>query len=119
MSKFVSRSIVLRNGNKVPNLKSFEKDAVKFAGTFKSMDGGGTFDTNPEHLFTINQVIAKVGAKLDWSDVQEENWSVELVGGNRYEYSGVDFLEEGKITVDGENEVVLPLLFKAQSRTIR
>ncbi len=119
MSKFVSRSIVLRNGNKVPNLKSFEKDAVKFAGTFKSMDGGGTFDMNVEHLFTVNYVIPKAGAKIDWSDVQDEKWTIELVGGNRIEYTGVDFLEEGKITVDGENEVVMPLMFRAESRTIR
>lgn len=117
--KYVSRVIVMRNGTRITDFKSFKKDAVKYGEVVELMDDQGVVENAKRYGFSIDYVIPKVGAKLDWSDVRDETWSVQFrEGGNKVTYSGVDCLVEGDSTTDGQKETVMTLTFAAQDRII-
>lgn len=116
--KYVSRCMVMRNGTKVEHLKSFNCDEVEFAQQIALMDGAGFIDKMPAHGFSVNYVMPKSGAKMDWTDVEDETWVIALKGGGRVTYSGVKFLKRGAWDVDGESETVLPLFFGAETEII-
>lgn len=119
MSKYVSRVVCMRNGARVMNVKNFKKGEVVFREIVKTMDGPDTVDVSPDHTFSIDHVITKATPKIDWSEVENENWSFQLDGGGTMEYSGVALLKEGEMTVDFEKETVVTVSFHAKSRTIR
>jgi hypothetical protein len=118
--KGVSRiTAAMRNGSKVENLKSFKKDPINYRQGFSYMGGTGTFEVSKKHTFSVDVVIDKNTPKIDWSEVENENWSFELNGGSRVEYTGVDCLTEGEMIVDFEKETVMTLTFQAEGRSIR
>jgi len=118
--KGVSRIVAaMRNGAKVENLKNFKKDLLNYRQGFSYMGGTGTFEVSKLHTFSIDLVINKNTPTIDWSDIEDENWSFELNGGTRLEYTGVDCLTEGEMTVDFEKETVITITFQAEDRSIR
>ena len=115
-TKFVSRSRVTRNGKKVTDLKDYTEDDIELRGVSTTMDSSGTFGKNKKYGFKINQVVAKTGAKHDWSDIVDETWIVELDGGHRCIFTGVDCITQGGIKTDGESESVRTLTLFASGK---
>ncbi|MCL2219331.1 MAG: hypothetical protein FWC23_05385 [Chitinispirillia bacterium] len=111
--KYVSRNTVLRNGTKLEDMKSFKMGEKTHRTEVELMDGTGTVDTVSPYKFSIDYAIPKTGAKLDWSDVVDDTFIIELDGGKRVTYSGVDCLSQGEATMDGAQEAVIPLEFIA------
>lgn len=117
--KYVSRARVSRNGQKVQHLKNMKFGEDKYATEVETMDGGGTVDNPKRHRFSLDYALPKTGAKLDWSDVRDEDWTVDLDGGLKAIYTGVDCMSRGEITVDGEKEAVTTLEFYAETLVIK
>ena len=117
--KYVSRCRVMRNGAKVLDLKNFKWAETVYRAKIMTMDGPGTVELPDGPSFTIDQVLPKENAKLNWRDVADETWVVELQEGNRLIFTGVDCLKRGEMTIDGEKESVSTLDFAATSVTIQ
>jgi hypothetical protein len=117
--KFVSRCRVMRNGKRVLNMKNFKMGEDVYRAAISTMDGQGTVDVPKKPAFTLDYVIPRESAKLDWSDVSDETWVVELDGGRRVIFSGVDSIKRGEITMDSEKETVFSVEFSAESQTIQ
>lgn len=111
--KYVSRVTVLINGAKQDHLKNFKAHAQDYRGSFKLIDGVGTYDTVKEHKFSLDYAIPKTGAKIDWSDIEDATIIVSLKGSKSIIYSGTDCLGRGEITLDGEKESVFTIEFAA------
>lgn len=119
MSKYVSRVVCMRNGSRVRDVKNYKKDPVRYREPVDTMDDSDTVEVAKRHTFSIDHVVTKATTKIDWSEVVDENWSFDLQGGSRIEYTGVSCLEEGEITVDFEKETVQTVTFHAKTRNIR
>jgi hypothetical protein len=118
MKTYVSRYIVTRNGSVVQNVKSYSKGAITHRTAIDLMDEQGVIDNAPSYPFSIDIVIPVVNAKLDWTDVQSEIWTIQpRNGGTKTVYTGVKFLAEGESTGDGKAESTLKLDFIAETRT--
>lgn len=117
--KYVSRVTVLIDGAKQDHLKNFKAHPQDYRGSFKLMDGMGTYDTVKEHKFALDYAIPKAGAKIDWSDIEDATVIVNLKGGKSMIFSGTDSLGRGEITVDGEKESVFTIEFAAEDSTIQ
>lgn len=111
MKRYVSRCYVLQNGKKIPHLKNFKWNARKYAEMFKHMDGVGFVDTIPDNTFSFDYVIPATAPTLDWSDIDGDTFIVLLKGGQRITFSGVKSMEDGELTIDGEKESVMTILF--------
>lgn len=116
--KFVSRCIVLRNGSRVSNMKNFKFGAITYRGETETNDGGGTYNKPRVYKFSLDYAIPKDSPKLDWSDIEDEDWTIELEGGKRVNYTGVDCLDRGEISIDQEKESVMTINFRAQTESI-
>jgi len=116
--KMVNRVTVMRNGTRVDNVKNFKKLEVEHRKEVDMMDGSGSVEVTVKHKFSLDYVIPAEGAKLDWDSVQDDTFSIELNGGRRLTYSGVDLLKEGEFTTDGDGEAVMTLEFIAVDRNI-
>lgn len=119
MSRYVSRVVGMRNGSRIVDIKNFKKDAVEYRKSVTTMGGTDTVEVAGDHVFSFDHVLTKVNPKIDWSEVENENWAFELNGGSRIEYTGVDCLTEGDITVDNEKETIQTITMHAKTRTIR
>lgn len=112
--KFVSRVLVMRNGAKQENMKSFVEGEVPYASQIDLMDETGTADIVNRYTFALNYVIPVSAAKMDWSDVRDETWVVQnRPDGSKRTYTGVDCLSRGEVTFDGQGESVMRLNFVA------
>jgi len=116
--KMVNHAGLMLNGARVGNLKSFKKDEVEHRAEVDMMDGCGSVERTKKHKFSFDYVIPAEGAKLDWDKVEDATLTVELTGGRRLTYSGVDLLTEGEFTTDGDGEAVMTLSFIAAARNI-
>lgn len=116
--KSVSRCIVLRNGTKIENLKSFKEGEHVYREEKELMDTTTTIERSFKYTFSMDYVIPFDRAKLDWGDVENETWIIELNNGQRVTYTGVDCTKRGEVTYDGQNETVIPLEFVAIGRNI-
>jgi hypothetical protein len=117
--KYVSRVRVMRNGNRIQDMKQFKSDTIEYRAEVDTMDGSGTVEKNKKVKFSLDYAIPKVNAKLDWSDVVDETWTIELEGGRRVTYTGVDILSKGETTYDSQKEAVFTLSFIAESEVIQ
>lgn len=108
----------MRNGTKLEDMKSFKMGEKTHRTEVELMDGVGTVDAASGDKFSLDYAIPKTSAKLDWSDVVDETWIVELDGGGRVVYSGVDCLSQGEVTIDGQQESVIPLEFIAARKDV-
>jgi hypothetical protein len=117
--KYVSRCRVTRNGARVTDLKNFKWAEDVYRSKIMTQDGPGTVDLPDGPAFTIDYVVPKTDAKLNWRDVEDETWVVELQGGKRVIFTGVDCLKRGEAPVDGEKETVMTLEFAATTATIQ
>ena len=117
--KYVSRARVTRNGKRVEHLKNFKMGEAVYRGEVPTMDGGGTSDITKRRRFSLDYAMPKTDPKLDWSDVDDENWVIDLEGGRQVIYTGVDCLKRGEFTIDGENESVFTVDFWADSEVIK
>lgn len=117
--KFVSRCRVMRNGKRVLNMKNFKMGEDVYRAQLQTMDGPGTVDVPKKPSFSLDYAIPRDNAKLDWSDVSDETWVVELDGGRRVIFSGVDSISRGEITMDSEKETVFTVNFSSESQTIQ
>jgi hypothetical protein len=61
----------------------------------------------------------KINPKLDWSDVRDEDWTVDLEGGKQAIYTGVDCLSRSEFTTDGDKESVFTIMFRADTEVIK
>lgn len=118
-TKYVSRARVTRNGQKVQHMKNFKFGEALYATEVETMDGGGTVDNPRRHRFSLDYAIPKNSPKLDWSDVRDEDWTVELEGGKKAIYTGVDCLSRGEFTVDAQKESVMTLNFYAATEVYK
>lgn len=119
MPKYVSRVFVMRNGSSFQHFKNFRKAEVPYGSQVDLMDGVGTVDIAKRHQYSIDYVIPVVGAKLDWSDVVDEIWIIQMRdGGSKVIYTGVTCITEGEAYFDAQNETVMTLTFVADDRTI-
>lgn len=116
--KYVSRARVTRNGQKIQHMKSFRRREYSYAAEVETMDGGGSVDLPKRPGFSLDYALPKTNPKLDWSDVRDEDWTVELDGGKRIIYTGVDCVSMGEVTIDGEKESVATLTFIAATEVI-
>lgn len=117
--KYVSRVKVFRQGQRVKHLKNYKANEVAYRAEVATLDGYGTADVTKKIGFTIDYAIPRgEPAKLDWSDVVDEDWVVELEGGRRVNYGGVDCLNRGEYTTDGEKETAFTLTFLAETEVI-
>ena len=116
--KYVSRAVVIRNGKRQSDLKNFKVGELAYRGEVDTMDGSGSTGKAKKHRFSFDYAIPKTAAKLDWSDVEDETWIIELDGGRRITFSGVDCLTRGEFITDAEKETVMPLSFIALSEDI-
>lgn len=119
MSKYVSRSFVLRNGTRLPDVKNAGCDEVTYREIVTTMTGSGTFETSKKYTFSFDQVIRKGAQHPDWSSVENEKWTIDFEGGFRVEFSGVSCLSEGEIKSDGEKETVQTIKMHGEVRSIR
>lgn len=118
MKSYVSRHVITRNGVVVQHLRSYSKGAITHATPIDLMDGQGVVENPPSYPFSVVYVIPRVGAKLDWTDVLDEIWTVQpRGGGTKTVYTGVRFLEEGESSSDGKGETTMQLNFIAATRT--
>lgn len=118
-TKYVKRCRVTRNGQTVPHLKNYENGEQEYASDIKLMDGDGSSESVKRVRFSIDYAIPQAGAKLDWSDVKDETWTVELQGGQRITYTGVDCLKRGAFKTDMDNEAVFTLSFIATTESTK
>jgi hypothetical protein len=119
MSKYVSRAVAMRNGSRVPDIKSVVLDEVVFRGETMTMDGPGTFEVGKKYTFSFDQVIRKGASHTDWESASGENWSFELNGGTRVDYVNCDCISEGEIKMDFEKETVQTIKFHGELRSFR
>jgi hypothetical protein len=112
-TKFVSRCRITRNGQKVADLKNYTEDDIDLRGVVSTMESTGTYEKTKKYGFKIDQVIAKTGAKHDWSDAVDETWTIELDGGHRTTFTEVSCINQGGVKTDGESESVRTLTFCA------
>jgi hypothetical protein len=117
--KYVSRCRVMRNGKRVKNLKNFKMGEAVYRAPVQTFDGQGTVDVPRKPSFTFDYALPSTDATLDWSDVSDETWVVELDGGKRAIFSGVDCIKRGEVTMDMEKEVVFTIEFSAETETIQ
>jgi len=108
----------MHNGKKLEHLKNFKKLEEEFRAEVDLMTGSGTVDKARKFKFSLDYAVPKVGAKLDWSDVSDATFIIEIKDGNRVTYSGVDCLSQGEMTLDGQQEAVMTLTFIATSKDI-
>lgn len=118
-TKYVKRSRVTRNGQTVQHLKNYENGEQEYASEVKLMDGDGSSESVKRFRFLIDYAIPQIGAKLDWSDVRDETWTVELQGGQRITYTGVDCLKCSAFKTDMDNEAVITLSFIATTMSMK
>lgn len=111
--KYANRARVTRNGQKVPHMKHFTRREAVYSSEVETMEGGGTVEKPKRPGFSIGYVLPKTNPKLDWSDVKDEDWVVEIQGGKRVIYTGVDCLSMGEFNLDGDGESVATLTFYA------
>lgn len=117
MKKYVSRVIVMREGERITDFKNFKKSEVAYRDTVELMGSTGTVEKTPQQGFSIDYVIPVSNAKLSWSDVIDETWSIQYrEGGARMTYTGVDCISEGEAVTDGQGETVMTLTFAAEDR---
>lgn len=116
--KYVSRCIVLDSGKRIPHLKNFKWSERKIAEQIKLMDGIGVVDTIPDQTFGFDYAVPAVAPKLDWSDVVDKTYIVQLKSGQRVTFTGVDCLSQGEIAFDGEKESVMPITFSYEDFVI-
>jgi hypothetical protein len=118
-TKYVNRCIVKRNGTSVQHMKNFKMGAAAYRAQLSTSSGQGTVGVQKKSGFSLDYAIPRSNAKLDWSDVIDETWVVELDGGRRAIYTGVDALERGEVTFDWEKESVITIPFAAATETIQ
>lgn len=116
-TKYVKRARVSRNGQTIQHMKSYEEGEIEYASEVKLMDSDGSSDSLPRYRFKIDYAIPQAGATLDWSGVRDETWVIELQGGRRVTYTGVDCLKRSGYKTDGDNEGVITLDFIATTQT--
>ena len=116
MKQYVSRCTVTRSGTSLDHLKNFKMNEENFRKEVELMNGAGTVETARRYNFSLDYAIPKTGAKMDWADVEDDTFTIELNGGKRISYSGVYSLSQGEITIDGENEAVITINFAAASK---
>jgi hypothetical protein len=118
--KLISQVRVFRKGQRLLNLMNFKMSAEKYGEKVQTMDGIMVVELPRDVDFTLDYAIPKENAKLDWSDVKDESpWIVELVGGKKMIFSGVDCLERGDYGFDGRKEGTMTLSFTADQVTIQ
>lgn len=119
MSKYVSRSIVMENGTRLQDVKSFEEGEVTHAKTVTTMDGQDTCDVTPGITFNFDYVIPKAGSRRDWTTANGATFQrIYKDGGPRTTYVNVKLLSEGPERCDNENEVVRNYRFAAEQRVL-
>jgi hypothetical protein len=104
------------NGSKIEHLKNFKPGEEVFREEVDLMEGSGTVDKGTKYKFSFDYAIPKIGPKLNWRDIEDATFTVELDGGSRLTYSGVDCLSQGEMTIDGEKEAVMTITFIAGSK---
>jgi len=114
--KYVARCIVMRNGARVDDLKNFKILEDVYREEVDLMTGSGSVDRARKYKFSLDYAPPKNGAILDWSNVEDETFIVELEGGRRLVYSGVDSLSVGELTLDGQQEAVMTVTFIAAGK---
>lgn len=117
--KSVSFCRVTRNSKKVENLKNFKEGEHEYRHEEELMDSVTSIEKTYPYKFSLEYAIPTTGAKLDWSDVVDETWTIALNGGNRkITFSGVDCVKRGETTYDGQNIATIPLEFVADRRDV-
>jgi hypothetical protein len=116
--KYVSQCFVMHNGTKLEHLKNFKKLDEEFRAEVDLMSGSGTVDKARKYKFSVDYAIPSAGAKLDWSNVSDATFTIELKDGPTIKYSGVDCLTQGEMTIDGNDGAAMTLTFIATGKTI-
>jgi hypothetical protein len=117
--KFVARCRVMRNGKRVLDMKNFKWGEEVYRTSIMTMDGPGSVDLPDKPAFSLDYVLPRENAKISWKDVENETWVIELDGGRRGIFSGVDSIKRGEMSMDGEKETVITFDFAATSVTIQ
>jgi hypothetical protein len=99
-------------------MKSFKHDPIDYRAEVDTMEGSGTVERNKKYKFSLDYAVPKTNAKLNWSDVSNETWTIELEGGTRVTYTGVDSLSRGEIAMDAQKEAVTTISFIADTEVI-
>ena len=115
--KMLSRCDVMHNGTKVEYLKNYTNLEEEYRKEVALMSGVGSIDVVQKHKFSLDYVLPKKGAKLDWSDIEDATFVIRL-GDKSITYSGVDCLSAGEFKLDGENEAVRTITFLATSKDV-
>ncbi|HEX2958023.1 MAG TPA: hypothetical protein VHO70_14410 [Chitinispirillaceae bacterium] len=114
MKKGANKATVLRNGQRQQNIKEVRFGAEEYRGEVPTMDGMMTVDKIPTKRFSIVYVIPRENAKHDWSDIKDETWIFDIHGVKRVTYIGVDSLQRGEATLNGEGESSYQIDFIAE-----
>lgn len=115
--KIVSRCDVEVAGSGVTYFKDFTEDAREIRRQVKLMTGHAIMDVNPDQTFRINYVKPK-GTPVDWEALEDETVTVTIESGERITFSPCSVLSVGEYTIDNENEVVQPIIFAYEDRTV-
>lgn len=117
MKKYVSRVIVMRNGTRIRDFKNYKDIGTTDRTQVQLMEGNGVVDNTPQYGFSIDYVLPVVNPKQDWTDVENETWTVApREGGSKTTYTGVTYLSVGDLDTDGQKEAVRTVTFAAEGK---
>ncbi len=114
MKRGANKATVLRNGQRMQHIKEVRFGAAEYRGEVPTMDGLMTVDKVTANRFSIVYVIPRDNPKHDWSDVQDETWVFDIHGVKRMTYVGVESLQRGEATLNGEGESTYQIDFVAE-----
>lgn len=117
MRRYVSRCNVMMNGTTLQDVKNFKFAEEIARKRVDLMNSTGSTEVTPRFEFSLDYVLPKDGKAIKWLDIEGATIIVELNGGKRVSYSGVDCLSQGEQTVDGENESVRTISFVAARKS--
>lgn len=115
MANFITRCELSINGATEKNFKSFTEKATTHGISVNLMNETGYAKKTQRWQVEVDYVVPQVNPR-DFSTLANGTLTVEYNGGERHNYGGVNLLEVGDSTIDGDNEKIQKVTLLCETR---
>jgi hypothetical protein len=118
MANYVVRATLAVNGQDISDFKAFTEKARILSKSVHLMYKTGNAQLTQRFTGELDYVVPKDTAEFDWASIVGNGGTlvVEFDNGEQTRFGGVSVTEIGDAKADGENEMIRPISFMAETR---
>jgi hypothetical protein len=113
--KFITRAYLEVNGKLIEDFGKVSESPVTHGKKVNLMNGSGYAALTKRYEVTLDYKVPTTGS-IDWSTITNGTLTIEYRDGNRVSFGGVNILEIGEASIDGENELTQTIRLSANDR---